>query len=357
MTASGIGSWPGTDVRSAIGVVQELLGGLDAASTGVAGLPYLPELPARGPGADMIGRSAALCAGMAIDLQPSGWRLVDHPGRDSGRAQALLRQDTDELAEAYDGYRGRLKVSFAGPWTLVANVRLPRGERVVGDLGACRDVAQSAAEGYAVELGRLRALVPGAEWVVQIDEPSLPSVLAGRLPTSSGYGRHRAIDEEQAGRVLMEFVDTLARATATGDESADRGDDARERIVAHCCAAGVPLELPATAGFHAVAVDTGLPASGDWERLAALLEAGRGVWAGLPVPATVPASGRHEAADLARPVERAWRALGLGAGLADRLTLTPACGLAGAGSQAAAVAAQRGVIDAAVYLHDVVHDS
>ena len=91
--------------------------------------------------------------------------------------------------------------------------------------------------------------------------------------------------------------------------------------------------------------------------LAALLEAGRGVWAGLPVPATVPASGRHEAADLARPVERAWRALGLGAGLADRLTLPPACGLAGAGSQAAAVAAQRGVIDAAVYLHDVVHDS
>ncbi len=337
MTASGIGSWPGTDVRAAIGAVQEVLGGLPpAGDDGVRGLPYLPELPARGPGADMIGRSAALLAGLHIDLQPSGWRLVDHPGKDSARADAYLRQDRDELAEAYDGHTGPLKVSFVGPWSLAANVRLARGERVVGDLGAARDVAQSAAEGYRAELERLSALVPGAAWVVQVDEPSLPGVLAGELPTSSGYGRHRAVDEEVVVRTLGEFISRLGQP-----------------VVVHCCAAEVPFDVITAAGADAVSLDVGLLAESGWERAAALLESGRGLWAGLPVP-LAGGSGRVEAARLARPVERAWRALALGPDLARRLTLTPACGLAGAESPAHAAALQRAVVEAAVYLRDVI---
>lgn len=363
-------------MRAAIGAVQEVLGGIgphgSSGHDAVVGLPYLPELPDRGPGADMIGRSASLLAGLNIDLQPSGWRLVDHPGRDSGRADALLRQDRDELAEAYDGYTGPLKVSFVGPWTLAADVRLARGERVVGDPGASRDVAQSAAEGYGAELDRLRALVPGATWVVQVDEPSLPSVLAGRLPTSSGYGMHRAVDEEVVARVLADFMATVktrlsyvAADTGLAGHARDArgaeddvrlegvgGTTTRERVVVHCCASGVPLALLRGAGADAISLDTGLLTQTGWERAAALLESGCGLWAGLPVP-----SGRPSGADMVRPVERAWQALGLGAEPTRRLTLTPACGLAGVGSPARAVAVQRAVIEAAERLRDGVWGS
>ena len=78
--ATGIGSHPGTDVREVLKGVRELLGD--------GHLPYLPELPARGPGADMVGRGAALLVEMPVDLQPSGWRFVDRPGRDAERAAA-----------------------------------------------------------------------------------------------------------------------------------------------------------------------------------------------------------------------------------------------------------------------------
>ncbi len=99
-TATGIGSWPGTDVRAAIRATFDDLGEPPQ-------LPYLPELPARGPGADMIGRTAALLVDLPVDLQPSGWRLVDHPGRDLKRARSFLSEDLDTLAEVADGYTGR----------------------------------------------------------------------------------------------------------------------------------------------------------------------------------------------------------------------------------------------------------
>ena len=62
-------------------------------------LPHLPELPARGPGADMIGRTAALLIDLPVDLQPSGWRLADRPGRDLRRPRDLLARDLDALED------------------------------------------------------------------------------------------------------------------------------------------------------------------------------------------------------------------------------------------------------------------
>ena len=100
--ASGIGSWPGTSVRDALAQVRELLDGE---------LPYLPELPARGPGADLIGRTAGLLVGLPVDLQPTGWRLVDRPGLDAGRTAALWREDLDAGLRSVDA-RGR---SLAAP--------------------------------------------------------------------------------------------------------------------------------------------------------------------------------------------------------------------------------------------------
>src|SRR5919206_740062 len=186
--ASGVGSWPGTDVvdsaRTTFGELPE------------PHVPYLPELPARGPGADMIGRAAAVLVDLPVDLQPVGWRLVDRPGRDLARAQAWLRQDLDVLAEVADAYAGPLKVQAAGPWTLAAGLYLPRLERAVVDAGACRDLVGSLAEGLVRHVGEVRRLVPGAEVVVQLDEPSLPAVLTGALATASGFGRLRAVEEQ-----------------------------------------------------------------------------------------------------------------------------------------------------------------
>src|SRR3954453_23154470 len=96
--ASGVGSWAGTDVLE---TVRTTFGELPEPH-----VPYLPELPARGPGADLIGRAAALLVDMPGALQPVGCRLGVRPGRALARAQAWLRQDLDVLAEAADEYAG-----------------------------------------------------------------------------------------------------------------------------------------------------------------------------------------------------------------------------------------------------------
>jgi hypothetical protein len=64
--ATGIGSLPGTDVVEAQRIV---FGELPE-------LPHLPELPARGPGADLIGRSAGFLvesAGAALRRGAGRW--------------------------------------------------------------------------------------------------------------------------------------------------------------------------------------------------------------------------------------------------------------------------------------------
>ncbi len=200
--ATGLGSWPGTDLRQAVATVRDLLA-VDG------GLPYLPELPGRGPGADLIGRGAGLLVDLPVDLQPAGWRFVDRPGKDASRTTGLRREELDTAAEAYDGYAGDLKVQVAGPWTLAASVEMTRGERAVVDEGATRDLVASLAEGVRVHLADLARLVPGARLVLQVDEPSLPAVLEGSLPTASGYGRVRAVDPqvvaEGLGAVLAAY--------------------------------------------------------------------------------------------------------------------------------------------------------
>jgi methionine synthase II (cobalamin-independent) len=315
--ASGVGSWPDTDVREAVTAVRDLL------SEG--GLPYLPELPARGPGADMIGRAAGLLTDLAVDLQPMGWRFVDRPGHDAHRTSGLLRQDLDELAEAFDGYEGDLKVQIAGPWTLASSIWLHRGERSVVDIGATRDVIASLAEGLRVHLGEVAKLVPKATLVVQLDEPGLPSVLAGRLPTASGFGRIRAIDPTTAAEGLRDVV------AAAGDR----------QTVVHCCASDVPLVLLRDTGVSAVSVDIDVLSPTGWESLAATVESGVDLWAGV-VPAvgsqakTHPQAGarvedtaQQSVTDVIGPLVEAWRRVGLPLPDLSRVTLTPACGLAG----------------------------
>ncbi len=303
--ASGVGSWPGQEPIEAARVV---LGEL-----GPPHVPHLVELPGRGPGADLLGRGAAFLVDLPVDLQPSGWRLVDRPGRDLSRAQGYLRRDLDALAEVADGYTGRLKVQVAGPWTLAAALLLPRLERAVVDAGACRDLVASQAEGLARHVADVRRLVPRAQVVVQVDEPSLPAVLAGRLPTSSGFGRLRAIAEPVAVQGLTDVIDAARRAGAG-------------EVVVHCCAADVPVAALVRAGVDGLSVDVGLLGRAGWEALAGPIEHGLAVWAGV-VPTSGPVPSAAQAADAVRA---RWHELGLSAGLLlHGVVLTPTCGLAG----------------------------
>jgi methionine synthase II (cobalamin-independent) len=273
----------------------------------------------------MIGRAAGLLADLAVDLQPMGWRFVDRAGHDAHRTSGLLRQDLDELAEAFDGYQGDLKVQIAGPWTLASSIWLHRGERSVVDAGATRDVIASLAQGLRLHLDEVAKLVPKATLVVQIDEPGLPSVLAGRLPTASGFGRIRAIDPTLAAEGLRDVV------AAAGDRL----------TVVHCCASDVPFVLLRDTGVKAVSVDIDVLSPKGWESLAATVESGVDLWAGV-----VPTVGGHAKAhpeartrvqdgsqgsvtDVIGPLVEAWRRVGLPLSDLSRVTLTPACGLAG----------------------------
>ena len=58
-------------------------------------LTHLVELPARGVGADLIGRAGALLVDIAIDTVPRGYRIVARPARSpSARSACSMRTST-----------------------------------------------------------------------------------------------------------------------------------------------------------------------------------------------------------------------------------------------------------------------
>lgn len=300
--ATGIGSMPGSDVAEAMRVVHGEL----------PDLPHLPELPARGAVADLTGRAVAVVGELGFDLQPAGWRLTDAPGIDQRRARSLLAQDLDVLEEQLQGHRGRLKVQVAGPWTLASTVEKPRGDKVLADQGARRDLAQALAEGVRAHLADVQRRVPGAELLLQLDEPALPFVLDGQVPTASGFGRHRSVTPPHASEAL-EWVLGAAGSGST---------------VVHCCAAAVPIALLRGAGASAVSVDLAVLSAGAYEQLAVALDEGAQAFLGV-----VPSAGER-APSPKGALERVLRLLDMlgfaPEDVSDQLVLTPACGLAGA---------------------------
>jgi methionine synthase II (cobalamin-independent) len=316
--ATGIGSLPGGDPAEALRLV---LGELPE-------LPHLPELPGRGAGADMIGRTAALLVDISVDLTPAGWRLVPRSGMDQRRAREFLARDLDALTDVADRWTGPLKVQAAGPWTLAASLERSRGDRAVVDAGARRDLAQSLTEGLRAHVADVAARVPGARVVVQVDEPSVPAVLQGALPTVSGFGRLPAVEETVVEQELAAVVRGLPGPA-----------------VVHCCTPRMPLALFRAAGAAAVSFDLGLVQ--DLDAVGEAIDAGVHLFAGV-VPGTDAAVPLPKAT--ASRVQAWWRELGFPADdLASAVTLTPACGLAGA-SPGYARDAMTHVREAAKYL-------
>src|SRR5260370_8685856 len=79
--------------------------------------PHLPELPDRGPGADLTGRTAGLLVDIAVEVTPRGCRLAERPGRDLARARSMLSSAPDALHEGLDGLPRPVKIQLCEPWT------------------------------------------------------------------------------------------------------------------------------------------------------------------------------------------------------------------------------------------------
>ena len=314
-TATGIGSLPGSDPMAAARTVVDEL----------PDFPHLVELPDRGPGADMTGRTAALLVDIPVETTPRGWRLSpERPGKDVRRARSMLSSDLDAMEEVLDGYQGPLKLQLTGPWTLAATLEQPRSlNPALADPGAVADLTASLAEGTAAHAAEVAKRVPGARIVIQFDEPALPSALTGAVPTASGLSRVRAVDEE----VIRDRLRAVLTATP-------------HYGVVHCCGKDVPFGIIRGSAADGVSFDLSLLRGGEWDALAETAEAGLGLLAGInfperpriPRPLSPASDGAelHTPAWAARVVKDAWRRMGLPpAACAPQVVITPACGLAG----------------------------
>ncbi|GAA4890799.1 methionine synthase [Streptomonospora salina] len=298
---TGVGSVPGTDPDEA---ARTVFGELPD-------LPHLPELPERGVGAETVGRTGGMLVDLPLEVRPSGWRAVQRPGRDVQRARSLLSRDLDALEECSQGFEGPLKIQAAGLWTLAASVELRSGEKLLADSGAVADLAASHLEGVLAHVGEVGKRVPGAELIVQVDEPSLPAVLAGSVPTASGYGRLPAPDRVTVEARLRELFGALTGAGAVPG--------------AHCCAPDVPVDLLRRSGARFVGLDTAAIGRSLDDDVGTAVESGVGLFAGVVASADGDVSDPGANVD---PVRDLWSRIGFAPeSLSRAVVATPACGL------------------------------
>ncbi len=323
---------PGTDPAEAMRVVAGEL----------PDFPYLPELPDRGPGADLTGRTAALLVEIPVEVTPRGWRLAERPGRDLSRARTMLSSDLDAMAEVLDGFRGPLKIQLCGPWTLAATLELPRTLNVaIADPGAVADLTASLAEGARAHVTEIAKRVPGARLIIQFDEPALSAVAGGEVPTASGLSRLRPVETEVLRERLAQVIASTGKYT-----------------VVHSCSAAVPFGIIRAAGAGALSFDLSQLRRGEADAVAEAAEAGLGLLIGVvpsvpgpdagttrptgPTGTVAPGDGSADAREAAERVIRLWRRLGLPLDTCpEQAVITPACGLAGASPAQARAALTR----------------
>lgn len=305
--ATGVGSMPGTVPAEAVAVVA-----------GEAGLPYLPELPARGVGADMVGRTAGLLVDLPVDYVHRTYRFSSSETAESRRARDYLRWDLDALEECWEtrGLRGEvttIKVQACGPFTFAAQVELRGGHKVIRDRGALHAVAESLAVGLAEQAGELGRRL-GADVVVQLDEPSIGEVIDGTVTPLSRLDPIPPVPVPEIAELLESVAAQVGRP-----------------MVLHSCAPA-RWDLLRRLPTYAPSLDLTLLTESEYDALGETLDAGRVLVAGV-VPATDPGWPVNRVVD-----DRVTRLNGLMDRLglprdvlADQFLITPVCGLAHAG--------------------------
>ncbi|OMH27036.1 hypothetical protein BKD30_03860 [Tersicoccus phoenicis] len=306
VTAAGPAVVAGTDLLGALTAIRGELGDPH--------LPNLPLLPDRGPGADAAGRAAALLVDLPVEVGPHGWRVTARPGEDLRRSRSLLASDVNVLADLVGVEQTsarRIGVAVLGPFSLATMLDLAGGERLLADHGARRDLADSLAAGLAAQLQGLRVALPDAAVTLRVDEPALDGVLAGTVPTASGYRTLRAVDRGEVRQVLRRVVEVVRDAGATAVVLAVEVGALPLSVARDVEADG--LAVPATA--LAVTTPSTVPdALGDY------LDGGGAIVVELD---TAAAGGNiRQVNDLAGQVLDPWRRLGLPAARLPQVTVT-----------------------------------
>ena len=305
VAATAAGEWPGTDPLEANRAVRGELGG--------ANLPFLPFLPARGPGSDALGRTLGMLVELPFDLQPHGWRFVQRPGLDQRRAESALSSDINALGDvagAEETPAGQLVLHLQGPLSLAAGVHLHSGERVLVDPGARRELYASLAAGAAEHVRRVRSVARGAEILLSIDEPQAEPVLTGRVPTASGYRTLRAVDRREATEAWEVLTASVVDAGATGTVlSTDGGEVSLDAVRPVRAAFALPLRRLSDRV---------------WDVLAEEIEAGRRLELGILRPGAV----LPQVSALVEEVLTAWRRVGLPTPALAALTIAVGTGMA-----------------------------
>ena len=303
--ATGLGPMPGTSYEDATRIVADES----------PELPFVPSLPARGVGADPIGVAVSMLIDLPAEVVPSGWRISRRPGIDHRRALDQRNWVTDAVESQFHGTRW-VKIQVSGPWSLAAGLELPSGHRALVDPSAVDDLTDSLAEGLREWLADLGRRLGGASPVVQFDEPLLGRVLAGTLPTASGFGTIGAREPIRVREVLGHAIEALGVPVVVR------------------AGPGVPIGLLRDAGAAGLAIDltTALAsASGfDLDALGEAVEAGVVLLAGTtptaaPEQTATPVPMKTRAA----PLLEVWRRWGFPLSqLADVVVPTPVDGLA-----------------------------
>ncbi|WP_344782325.1 vitamin-B12 independent methionine synthase [Gordonia caeni] len=304
--ATGVGSMPGTDPREAAAVV-----------VGELGLPHLPELPARGVGADLIGRTAGLLVDLPVDYVHRTYRLAAAPTAETRRARDWLRWDLDALEEVWEtgGLRGQIpavKVQACGPFTFAAHTELRGGHKLVRDAGALREVTGSLAAGLREQTAELERRL-GVRVVVQLDEPSVGAVIDGTVTPLTRLDPIAPIPVADVAHALTELAEQLHRPVLVHDCSPPRWD------------------LLGRLDSCAVSIDLTLLRERDLDRLGELLDAGRVLAAGVVPPADPGIEPGRLVDDLVVRLGTLVDRIGLSRDvLREQVLITPTCGLAGA---------------------------
>ena len=305
--ATGIGSLPGDDIDAAVAMVFDAL----------PDLPHLPELPDRGPGSDLVGRTATNLVDLPVDLQPVGLAAGRAPGP---RRATRPRSARPRPRCARSGRRPRVRrpAQAAARRALDAGGvgrAAPRRSRARGRrCGPGPRPARSPRRSAGISTTRRRRL-PGAELVLQLDEPSLPGVLAGTGPDGQ---RVRPGPAGRGGR--------RALCAAGGDHGGRRGAGRRALLRRRGAAPAAPRgrACPGSASTSRAAVGSPRTRSASWSRPASR------VWLGV-VPALGPgvAPTAHE---VGRAGPRVVASARVRAPSCSRrsVAFTPSCGLAGA---------------------------
>lgn len=228
---------PGTDPRESTAIVVGELGSF----------PHVVELPARGPGADPVGRTACLLADVdrsfEVETTVTGWR-VGHGGQAVlRRARAWMSQDLEVLEESVGAHRGPIKIQVMGPLTLAARIEDSAGEALLRDRGAVGELAGAVASAVTDLIARMRRAFPNAEVVLQLNEPDLPAVLGGQVRTSSGRLTYRSLEPPVVQGLLRTVLEATATAGALGG--------------VRCSRPQAPIQLFIDAGARFVSVNLG----------------------------------------------------------------------------------------------------